>query len=138
MFILMGTFTATVAYLCRRNPAIGPPATASSWKERLKALTGIIEALMLFMLAIGGLFGGLFSPTQAGAIGAGGALLIDFDPIWFGVITVLVTNDHISYYYNELDDLHFSLDMRRRSSSRTSRRNSLPTFDLGSISRNSI
>jgi tripartite ATP-independent transporter DctM subunit len=69
-------FAATVAYLCWRDPAIGPPGTASSWKERLQALTGIIEALMLFVLAIGGLFGGLFSPTQAGAIGAGGALLI--------------------------------------------------------------
>jgi len=39
-------------------------------------LTGIIEALILFALAIGGLLGGLFSPTQAGAIGAGGALII--------------------------------------------------------------
>ncbi len=69
-------FAATVAYLCWRNPGIGPPGAATSWKERLKALSGILEALMLFILAIGGLFGGLFSPTQAGAIGAGGALLI--------------------------------------------------------------
>ena len=69
-------FAVTVAYLCWRNPEIGPPGTSSSWKEKLEALTGIIEALMLFILAIGGLFGGLFSPTQAGAIGAGGALLI--------------------------------------------------------------
>jgi tripartite ATP-independent transporter DctM subunit len=69
-------FAVTVAFLCWRNPAIGPPGTPTSWKEKIKALTGIIEALMLFILAIGGLFGGLFSPTQAGAIGAGGALLI--------------------------------------------------------------
>jgi len=39
-------------------------------------MTGIIEAIILFVLAIGGLFAGLFSPTQAGAIGAGGALVI--------------------------------------------------------------
>jgi tripartite ATP-independent transporter DctM subunit len=39
-------------------------------------MTGIIEAVILFVLAIGGLFAGLFSPTQAGAIGAGGALII--------------------------------------------------------------
>jgi tripartite ATP-independent transporter DctM subunit len=45
-------------------------------REKFKALTGIIEALLLFILAIGGLFLGWFSPTQAGAIGAGGALLI--------------------------------------------------------------
>ena len=69
-------FAATVAYLCWRNPALGPPGVPSNWKEKLKTLTGIIEALILFTLAIGGLFGGLFSPTQAGAIGAGGALLI--------------------------------------------------------------
>jgi len=69
-------FAATVVFLCWRNPAIGPPGAPTSWKEKLRALTGIIEALILFVLAIGGLFGGLFSPTQAGAIGAGGALII--------------------------------------------------------------
>jgi tripartite ATP-independent transporter DctM subunit len=65
-----------VAILCWRNPAIGPPGPSSSFKEKLKVLTGIIEALLLFLLAIGGLFLGWFSPTQAGAIGAGGALII--------------------------------------------------------------
>jgi len=40
------------------------------------AATGIIEAILLFLLTIGGLFLGWFSPTQAGAIGASGALLI--------------------------------------------------------------
>ena len=74
--ILSIFFAATVVFLCWRNPALGPPAARSSWREKLKALTGIIEALLLFALAIGGLFLGWFSPTQAGAIGAGGALLI--------------------------------------------------------------
>jgi C4-dicarboxylate transporter DctM subunit len=69
-------FAATVVFLCWRKPNIGPPGAPSSWREKLKALTGIIEALLLFLLAIGGLFLGWFSPTQAGAIGAGGALLI--------------------------------------------------------------
>jgi C4-dicarboxylate transporter DctM subunit len=69
-------FAAVVAFLCWRNPSIGPPGAPTAWKEKLKALTGMIEAMLLFILAIGGLFGGLFSPTQAGAIGAGGALLI--------------------------------------------------------------
>ena len=74
--ILSILFAATVAFLCWRNPSIGPPGTPSSWKERFRAITGIIEALILFALAIGGLFAGWFSPTQAGAIGAGGALII--------------------------------------------------------------
>jgi tripartite ATP-independent transporter DctM subunit len=69
-------FAATVALLCLRDPEIGPPGDPTTWKEKLKAFTGIIEALLLFVLAIGGLFSGLFSPTQAGAIGAAGALII--------------------------------------------------------------
>lgn len=69
-------FIATVAILCFRNPQLGPPAPATSWKEKIRAAGGIVEAVILFFLAIGGLFLGWFSPTQAGAIGAGGALLI--------------------------------------------------------------
>ena len=69
-------FAATVVILCQRNPAIGPPGVPTSWKEKLRALTGIIETIILFLLTIGGLFLGWFSPTQAGAIGAAGALII--------------------------------------------------------------
>jgi C4-dicarboxylate transporter DctM subunit len=69
-------FVATVAILCFRNPDIGPPGVTTSWKEKLRATGGIIPAIILFLLAIGGLFLGWFSPTQAGAIGAGGALII--------------------------------------------------------------
>lgn len=74
--ILSILFAATVVILCWRNPSIGPPGAPSSWKERFRAITGVIEAIILFALAIGGLFAGWFSPTQAGAIGAGGALII--------------------------------------------------------------
>jgi C4-dicarboxylate transporter DctM subunit len=74
--ILSIFFAATVSLLCWRNPAIGPPGVPTSWMEKLRATTGIMPAFILFLLAIGGLFLGWFSPTQAGAIGAGGALLI--------------------------------------------------------------
>jgi len=74
--LLSLSFVATVAILCLRNPQLGPPGTATTWKEKIKATGGIIEAVILFLLAIGGLFLGWFSPTQAGAIGAGGALFI--------------------------------------------------------------
>jgi C4-dicarboxylate transporter DctM subunit len=74
--ILTLFFVAVVAILCHRNPSLGPPGEATSWKAKIKATGGIIEAIILFLLAIGGLFLGWFSPTQAGAIGAGGALLI--------------------------------------------------------------
>jgi len=74
--ILTFMFIGVVAILCFRNPALGPSGVSTSWKEKIKATGGIVEAVILFVLAIGGLFLGWFSPTQAGAIGAGGALLI--------------------------------------------------------------
>lgn len=74
--ILSLLFIATVAILCFRNPSLGPPGSSTSWGQKIKATGGIIEALVLFLLVIGGLFLGWFSPTQAGAIGAGGGLLI--------------------------------------------------------------
>lgn len=74
--LLSLSFILTVAVLCIRNPNLGPPSAPTTWKKKFQATTGIIEAILLFFLAIGGLFLGWFSPTQAGAVGAGGALLI--------------------------------------------------------------
>ncbi|MDD5203779.1 MAG: TRAP transporter large permease [Desulfobacterales bacterium] len=75
-FILTLFYIATVYVLCRRNPELGPPGVKTTLKEKIVSTGGIIEALILFLLTIGGLFLGWFSPTQAGAIGAGGSLLI--------------------------------------------------------------
>lgn len=74
--ILTLFFVLTVAYLCIRHPELGPPGEPATWRKRFKAFSGIVEAVILFAVTIGGLFLGWFSPTQAGAIGAGGALLI--------------------------------------------------------------
>jgi C4-dicarboxylate transporter, DctM subunit len=69
-------FVATVALLCWRNPRLGPAGPPTSWSEKARGATGLLPAVILFLLTIGGLFLGWFSPTQAGAIGAGGALVI--------------------------------------------------------------
>ncbi len=74
--LLTFSFVITVIVLCMRNPELGPPGPVTSWKEKLRSLSGIYETILLFLLTIGGLFSGWFSPTQAGAIGAAGALLI--------------------------------------------------------------
>lgn len=74
--LLATIFVTVVSFLCWRNPALGPSGMPTSWKEKLASLTGVIEMLVLFVLVIGGLFLGWFSPTQAGGAGAAGALLI--------------------------------------------------------------
>lgn len=74
--ILSILYVITVLLICRKHPHWGPPGPRASWSERLRSLTGIIDAGLLFALTIGGLMLGWFSPTQAGSIGASGALVI--------------------------------------------------------------
>jgi C4-dicarboxylate transporter DctM subunit len=74
--LLAVLFVGVVFFLCLRNPELAPTGGATSWKEKIVGLTGMIEMLALFVLVIGGLFLGLFSPTQAGGVGAAGALAI--------------------------------------------------------------
>jgi C4-dicarboxylate transporter DctM subunit len=74
--ILACIFIITVYIMCRLNPNIAPVGAQTSWKEKLAGLTGVLEMLVLFGLVIGGLFAGFFSPTQAGAAGTAGAIVI--------------------------------------------------------------
>ncbi len=74
--ILSVLFMLVVGLLVWRNPSIAPAGAPTTWRQKLLGLTGILEMLVLFALCIGGLFLGWFSPTQAGAAGAAGALII--------------------------------------------------------------
>ena len=52
------------------RPGYLPAAPRSSWRERLLALRDVWAPLLLFVFVIGGLYGGLFTPTEAGGVGA--------------------------------------------------------------------
>lgn len=74
--VLTALFLLTITALCMRNPALGPAGPATSWGQKMRALSGVIETLLLFGIVIGGLYAGFFTPTEAGAAGAVGALAI--------------------------------------------------------------
>jgi tripartite ATP-independent transporter DctM subunit len=71
-------YMAAVRYVVWRNPAAGPAGERMTFKERMIALRGIWGVLMLFTIVMGGIYLGIFTPTEAAGIGAGGALLIGF------------------------------------------------------------
>jgi len=69
-------YIATVTIIGFVKPDFLPRAPRHSWKERLEGVRNIWATLLLFVFVIGGLYGGLFTPTEAGGMGAGGAFVI--------------------------------------------------------------
>ncbi|MCA1792987.1 MAG: TRAP transporter large permease [Desulfotignum sp.] len=69
-------FILCIYIRCSISPEQGPRGESFSWAEKFKALLGLTETLIVFTLVIGGIFIGLFTPTEAAAIGAFGVLLI--------------------------------------------------------------
>jgi C4-dicarboxylate transporter DctM subunit len=74
--LLAVLFLITIYLWCLKNPSLGPRGQSFPLKERFKSLTGIWGMLALFILVIGGLYFGVFSPSEAGSIGAAGALIL--------------------------------------------------------------
>src|ERR1700688_3449050 len=66
----------TVVIIGKVRPNFLPATPRHSWAERRTGLIDIWATLLLFVFVIGGLYGGLFTPTEAGGVGASGALLI--------------------------------------------------------------
>jgi len=74
--LLTSMLIITIYILCRQNPRLAPAGPRVRLKEILYSLSGLSEIIILFALVMGGLFTGFFTPTEAGAVGAGGALIV--------------------------------------------------------------
>ena len=74
--VLALLLTVTVYVICSLHPDWGPVGPSSSISEKLRSLTGAFEMVTLFLLVMVGLYFGVFTPTEAGAVGSLFALLI--------------------------------------------------------------
>ncbi|KGP02731.1 MULTISPECIES: TRAP transporter large permease [Alcaligenes] len=72
----MVLYIGAVMVATRMTPGLAGAGERSSWMERIRGLKSVGSVLLLFLLVIGGIYGNLFTPTEAAGIGAVGALLI--------------------------------------------------------------
>jgi tripartite ATP-independent transporter DctM subunit len=74
--LLTALFIVTIIVWTLLRPELAPRPPKAALRSRLAHLSGIGEPLLLFILVMGGLFRGLFTPTEAGAVGAGGTFIL--------------------------------------------------------------
>lgn len=67
-------YMVTIYLICKINPKMGPPGERSTTRQRMSSIKDTWGVLVLFIIVIGGLYLGVFTPTEAGGIGAFGAL----------------------------------------------------------------
>lgn len=76
--IMIGAFWVAISIICRIKPHLGPAGPKFPVKDRLKGLVGVAPVVILFLMVLGGIYGGLCTTTEAGAVGAAGAIIIAF------------------------------------------------------------
>ena len=58
------------------NPAVAPKSERSTWGERIRSLPEVVWVLLVFLLVVGGIMEGFFTPTEAGGVGTFAVLLL--------------------------------------------------------------
>jgi C4-dicarboxylate transporter, DctM subunit len=88
--LMIAFFFLVIIYVwCRMNPALGPKGQKSSWKERWASVPEMLWVGIIFLLVIGGLMNGFFTPTEAGSVGTFAVLLLSVlkkDLTWKGFV----------------------------------------------------
>jgi tripartite ATP-independent transporter DctM subunit len=74
--VLTLMFMAQIAIQCRLKPSLSSKHEPAAWRIRLASLKGLIGIVIVFILVMGGLISGLFTPTEAGAVGTVAVILV--------------------------------------------------------------
>jgi C4-dicarboxylate transporter, DctM subunit len=69
-------YMITIAIYVRLKPTEAGTAARVPYRERFKSLGAVWPVLIVFIVVIGGIYGGIFTPTEAAAIGAAGTAII--------------------------------------------------------------
>lgn len=75
-FFITFCFAVAISIYCWKYPLQGPVGEKFTWGEKFRSLTKIGETLVVFVLVMGGLFTGVFTPTEAGGVGSAAVLAV--------------------------------------------------------------
>ena len=73
--LAMAGYIAVIALVCRLRPELAAPAAPVPWPDRWRALLGVWPIATIFVMVFGGIYGGVFTPTEGAAIGAIGTFV---------------------------------------------------------------
>jgi len=68
-------FSVIILLRCMITPSLGPPGPGATWSERWSSTAGLVPIMLLFGLVIGGIYAGVFTPTEAAGVGCAGVLV---------------------------------------------------------------
>ncbi|MBN8188064.1 TRAP transporter large permease [Salipiger thiooxidans] len=74
--LLLSAFLLTIALLCTLKPELGPRGPRTNAREKGRAFLGAVPILAIVVITIGGIYSGMFSPTEAAGVGAALVILI--------------------------------------------------------------
>ena len=74
--LVTAAYVITTRIITTRRPGAGPAGPKTNLREKVSSLKHVWHVLILFLLVLGGIYGGIFTPTEAGAIGSFGAIII--------------------------------------------------------------
>jgi len=74
--LAMTMYVLTIMVIVKMRPAWLPGGEVKPWSQRVADLKNVWAPLVLFIFVIGGLYGGFFTPTEAGGVGASGAFIL--------------------------------------------------------------
>jgi len=73
--IAMFGYIVVIWIMCRRNPELATRTEPLHWSQRFRALFGVWPIATIFVVVFGGIYGGIFTPTEGAAVGAIGTLV---------------------------------------------------------------
>jgi C4-dicarboxylate transporter, DctM subunit len=97
--LMTAAYALMILFKCLRNPKIGPRGPSFPLNERLASLGQLLPMLSIFLLVIGGIYFGVFDPSEAAAAGVGGVLIVALIMrrlTWSAVALALRNTVHIS------------------------------------------